>query len=389
MHYYRLMARVGILANEFFDERFGGYGGFGVAARLAGNALAEQVDWEPLFIMGKRTPDILGERSKLDGIEILLQPRTQSRTRYLRRLAAARVDALLCIDYRPSYRNKMRLLARTPSIIWVHDPRTPEDVVKVSSLRLPNGAGAAGITPIDCTGLADLVRRPVWSRGRVLFGLNAFYLEHKMRGTYAVSPRQTALLPTPIFSAPMLPSPTQPRSRRPSVIYLGRLDPIKRPWVFVETARLLPEIDFIMTGHQHFTGQGGWGPSDIPPNLSFIGHVEGEHKAAALSKAWLLMNPSIHEALPLSFLEALGYGIPIVSTQDPDGITTKFGRVVANAGGHGLELAPKFAGAISDLLSSSDLEVLQQGGRDWAVTRYTQEQFVSSLTEILSQRDGA
>jgi len=299
------MVRVGILANEFFDTRFGGYGGFGFAARRAGRTLARRVGWEPLFIMAKPTPDHLGERDLLDGIEILLHPRSQSRTRYARRLVGTRLDVLLCIDYRPSYKTKMLLLGRTPSIVWIRDPRSGADVASVSALRLPDGSEAAGIDPIDCTGLADFARLPVWLRGRLLFGLNAYYYKDKMLDTYGVSAPNAALLPTPIISRDLAPTSTLERSMRPSVIYLGRLDPIKRPWVFVETARLMPEVDFVMTGHRHFTGQGAWEPDEIPPNLSLVGHVEGPAKEKALSQAWLLMNPSIHEALPLSFIEAL------------------------------------------------------------------------------------
>lgn len=379
------MKRIGILANEFFHERFGGYGGYGNAARLAASAMAERGDWSPMFLMGQGTPPELGERADIDGVEILLRPRGQSRLKYFTRLLAARLDAILCIDFRPNYQAQLRALPWTPSVIWVHDPRTHDDVARVSQLRLPDGRDAAGVTPIDCTGLAGVVRYRASLRGKTHFGLNATYFEQKLLDTYAVSPASTHFLPTPMLASSPPPAPANPRSERPSVLYLGRIDPIKRPWIFVETARLLPDIDFKMTGHKHFVGEGAWEPGDLPENLSFIGHVEGQEKESALSSSWLLMNPSIHEALPLSFLEALSHGTPIVSCQNPDDITSRFGRVVPNALGHGLGLAPLFAAAISELLRSGDLSSLGNAGKEWVFSHYTRESFVSSLGAILGQ----
>ena len=121
------------------------------------------------------------------------------------------------------------------------------------------------------------------------------------------------------------------KSPKPRVVFLGRLDPIKRPWVFVELAREFPHVEFLLLGQSHFHGPGDWEPTNIPHNVRFLGHVGGEEKRALLASAWLLVNTSIHEALPVSFLEALVFQIPIVSCQNPEDIVSLSGATRADS----------------------------------------------------------
>ena len=41
-----------------------------------------------------------------------------------------KLDLILSIDYRIGYRRLFKILPRTPIIVWVRDPRPPEDVEK-------------------------------------------------------------------------------------------------------------------------------------------------------------------------------------------------------------------------------------------------------------------
>jgi glycosyltransferase involved in cell wall biosynthesis len=60
-------------------------------------------------------------------------------------------------------------------------------------------------------------------------------------------------------------------------------------------------------------------------NLHFLGFQAGQIKEETLSKAWILINTSMYEALPVSFLEALAHRCAILSTRNPDGYTARFG----------------------------------------------------------------
>ena len=60
-------------------------------------------------------------------------------------------------------------------------------------------------------------------------------------------------------------------------------------------------------------------------NLVLTGFVSEEEKSLILEKSWGLVNTSIREALPVSFLEALAHETPIISGEDPDGLTSSYG----------------------------------------------------------------
>ena len=66
------------------------------------------------------------------------------------------------------------------------------------------------------------------------------------------------------------------------------------------------------------------------PNLVLTGFVSEEKKSLILEKSWGLVNTSIREALPISFLEALAHETPIISGEDPDGITSSYGFKVTD-----------------------------------------------------------
>ncbi len=116
---------------------------------------------------------------------------------------------------------------------------------------------------MDCTSLGGVVRESGWLSRRVLFATTAPYLAGKMLGTYAVEPAEVFFLPNILNLAPA----GAGKHPRPRVVFLGRLDPVKRPWVFTELARRLPHVEFLFLGRSHFEGAGGWSPADLPDNV--------------------------------------------------------------------------------------------------------------------------
>ena len=136
----------------------------------------------------------------------------------------------------------------------------------------------------------------------------------------------------------LLPNPVSIPSRRmikadyPTVCFLARWDPQKRVELFLGLARRLPEVTFIAMGRSHdplkdrelrekYSGV---------PNLVLTGFVSEEEKSLILEKSWGLVNTSIREALPVSFLEALAHETPIISGEDPDWLTSCYGFKVKN-----------------------------------------------------------
>jgi glycosyltransferase involved in cell wall biosynthesis len=166
------------------------------------------------------------------------------------------------------------------------------------------------------------------------------------------------------------------------------LDPIKRPWVFVELARRFPRVEFVLLGRPHFAGPGSWLPDRLPANVSVLGHVDGKAKRSALCASWLIVNTSIHESLPISFLEALHCGTPIVSCQDPEGVTSRFGRYVGRVDGSGLDALDAFAQGIAGLIDDDDVRLrLGAEGREWARENHTPERFLDAFSALATSLD--
>ena len=93
-------------------------------------------------------------------------------------------------------------------------------------------------------------------------------------------------------------------------------------------AKFLPWVTFYVLGkaHDEIRNLQLKQISEEINNVKFLGFEDGKTKSEVLSKAWILVNCSLYECLPVSFLEALSYKCAILSTVDPDGYTSKFGR---------------------------------------------------------------
>ncbi|HEX5131071.1 MAG TPA: glycosyltransferase family 4 protein, partial [Candidatus Krumholzibacteria bacterium] len=109
--------------------------------------------------------------------------------------------------------------------------------------------------------------------------------------------------------------------------WAGGLRKIKRPDLFLELARRLPDQQFVMVG-----GATGTEPeyaagieasaSDIG-NLTMTGWKPHSEVLALLKNASLLVNTSTVEGFPNSYLEAWNHGVPVVSFNDVDGLIAR------------------------------------------------------------------
>jgi glycosyltransferase involved in cell wall biosynthesis len=182
------------------------------------------------------------------------------------------------------------------------------------------------------------------------------------------------------------------------IIFLGRLEAQKRAWIVCEIAKAMPQYEFYILGA---TGKGRNeagnaktleayrnpdGSSKIG-NLHFTGHVDGEVKNRYIKSAKLVLNTSIWEGIPVSWLEALSYGTLIVSAFDRDDIVSRFGTFVGEVMGDGTdEFSVKtFADAI-EYWMTHDLErkATAQKAVDFIRDRHSIRAFIRNLrAEIL------
>lgn len=115
--------------------------------------------------------------------------------------------------------------------------------------------------------------------------------------------------------------------RQPVAAWIGALREVKQPAVFLDLARRLPRVRFVMVG--------GEVPSDPGyaarirdeahsiPNLTLTGRVPQEDVAKILGEASVLVNTSRFEGFPNAFLEAWAAGVPVVSLVDVDDVLAR------------------------------------------------------------------
>ena len=165
------------------------------------------------------------------------------------------------------------------------------------------------------------------------------------------------------------------KSASPLVCFLGRLDPIKRPWLFFDIARQFPGIDFYVMGQTTEP----WRYYDlIRPyrhldNLKFLGWTFGDRKSQILEKSWVLVNTSVHEALPVSFLEAWAHECAVLSNANPEGLVKRFGYW-ARGGNH--------AEGLRHLLMNNTWRQRGRNGRHYVETHHDVHSSIKQLIEI-------
>ena len=128
------------------------------------------------------------------------------------------------------------------------------------------------------------------------------------------------------------------KSETEKIFFLGRFDKEKNPEKFFKLAEKHSGIKFVAAGRAHKSAidQRLRGTYNYP-NLDLLGHVTGNEKEQLLESGWILVNTSVSECLPVSFLEAASAGCAILSPHDPDGFASNFGYQVEEDYAKGLE----------------------------------------------------
>lgn len=155
----------------------------------------------------------------------------------------------------------------------------------------------------------------------------------------------------------------------PEVLYLARLAPRKRPLAFVRAAIALqpefPAAKFTLVGPDE--GEGGAVSNEIEAarsrgvQLSWEGPLAPAHTIERMSRASIYVLPAVNEPYPMTVLEAMSVGLPVVVTH-----SCGLAPFVANAGG-GIVVdvdEESLIGAIRSLLSRpEDARDLGESGR--------------------------
>jgi glycosyltransferase involved in cell wall biosynthesis len=167
------------------------------------------------------------------------------------------------------------------------------------------------------------------------------------------------------------------------VLWLSTYKPHKRPEWFIEIARRLPHLRFLMIGLPG-SGEatGSWDAAERAAaaysNLQVHGFVEHARIGEFLRKASLFVHTSPVEGFPMTFLEAWSYGIPSVTTVDPGGTVARhrMGEVVGSVEG--------LVEAVSRIMASPDTRrMLGARARQYIERHHGPDQTYEPLAALL------
>lgn len=337
--------KIGMLNVEFFHKEIGVYGGYGMTSKYISDYFNKSKNsWEVEILLNRSMNFKKPKVKRLDETEViffsdLITPGLKNIWKYAQIINKRNIDLLLTVEYYSPYFYTIFLLPKTPLIFWIHDPRPLNELEKIATVnlaKLTDGVERNTISEYERRSLKRIIRLSKFLKRKIAFATTAHCLIEKAKRTYDLSDIEPFFLPIPV-EVPELKEITY--SSKPSICFLGRLDPIKRPWIFFELARRFKDIEFIVAGKTHFPQimEPVIKSYSDAPNLKFLGLVYGKEKEETLKKAWCIINTSVHEALPVSFLEALSYGKPIISCHNPDELVSRFGVYTGEILGEGLD----------------------------------------------------
>lgn len=185
---------------------------------------------------------------------------------------------------------------------------------------------------------------------------------------------QPEFLPSPI----RLPDDKISKAEKPTFCYLGRWDNRKRPELFFQLAEQFPQVRFVAIGKARTRSMDQrlrkrYGQLDNVELTGFIDQFSSTQIFKWLASSWGLINTSLREGLPRSFMEAGASGCAILSRVDPDGFASRFGfRATHDNFSQGLEW----------LLEDSRWRPLGEAARQYVTDTYGLRVAVSSHVDI-------
>ena len=342
--------RVCLTCVELFA--WGKFGGFGRATRMLGRELVKQ-GVEVFAVVPQRT----GQQTEeiLDGITVLAFPQSQP-WKAMQLYRQCNADIYHSQEASLGSWLAMRAAPDSKHLITFRDHKLFRDWLV--ELKYPSRNHLRTL-------LAWIYERNVLVTRAILgcdrLAVCAPHLDKTVIQRYHLQQRPI-LLPTPV----MVPAQTPRKSHDASVCFLARWDRRKRQERFLALAKEFPEVRFIAAGG----GQNDAWDSALRrrfghlPNLEmtgFINQFDTGRLSGLLDESWILVNTSMREGMPTSFLEAMGHRCALLSRVNPDRVAERFGY---HAG------ADDFASGLGSLLEGNNWREKGEAGY-----RYVRETF--------------
>lgn len=173
---------------------------------------------------------------------------------------------------------------------------------------------------------------------------------------------------------------------RKRILFLGELGERKGcfdiPAVLERVKKRCPDVKLVMAGDGEMEQvRAAFREKGLLEAVSFPGWVRGEEKERLLEESGIFLFPSYHEGMPMAVLEAMAYGMGIV--------TTSVGGIpqLIQDGESGFLTTPgdteAMAEAVERFLTDDDcLKVCGKAAREKAESAYSQERHLAKLEAI-------
>lgn len=340
--------KVGLLVDEYFGAWKTAFGGYGFLAReiAAKHLPCEDIELE--VIIGKQKNNPFWASSRIvDGIKIWRLPRLEFLIR--RWLAKSDFDCWFSIEMCYDYVLRLDTNPYRKLILWIQDPRPKSAWDKIAGMKKVVDHNFHNQSSCECV-------KAWFDAGRVKFIAQGMSLSPLARELYSFPDCvEPDFVPNPIdidfgFKFDI-------SKKEKIVVFLGRLEAQKRAWIFCELAKLMPEYQFYVIGKFHRYREENENALKAymggkVSNLHFCGHLEGGEKNSLLKRARVLVNTSVWEGIPISWLEALSYGTVIVSAFEREDLVGRFGAYVGEIKGDGDSSASRFVEPVKYFLEN-------------------------------------
>ncbi len=296
----------------------GHFGGFGSLTRTLGKELVKR--GVEVFVVTPRRGN-QGRRETLDGIKVLTYPRTNWR-KSIECIQECDCDIYHSVEPSMGTVYAQKVMPDRIHLITFQDPRIMHDWWTEFKYHTPMEKLA--FFSYMFFELNSKVKKAVRNSTRCY--TQAKFVAEKARRLYRLN-YTPAFLPNPT----VVPDRIFEKPKSPTVLFLGRWDPVKRVNIFCELARHFPYVQFTALGkasNSNYDEKLRKKYSNIP-NLKMPGFINQFLDKNALSdylgNSWILCNTSAKECLPVSFLEAAAHQCAILSHIDPDCFGSQMG----------------------------------------------------------------
>lgn len=143
----------------------------------------------------------------------------------------------------------------------------------------------------------------------------------------------------------------------------------------------IPDATFILAGSGEIEKIKSIADSEVLKHIIFPGWVRGNEKDDLLKKSDIFFLPSYNEGMPMSILDAMGYGLPVVSTT-VGGITK-----IVHDGENGYVTSPGnidvFAESIIRILTDDNLkQKMTNKSVEIINNKFSLNQHIDKITEL-------